>query len=112
MSRHQRVTRTCDLDPAHGDAAPHRVEIDEAVALGIDLCAACHAELLSHLAPCLRAGRPAPRLPDRRRTVQRREEAAEIRAFAVERGLMKAGSRGRIPGHVITEYEAAKGRAA
>jgi hypothetical protein len=52
-----------------------------------------------------RARVPAAQRRPRRRTQADREQARRIRTWAVERGLM-ASARGRLPAHVVSEYEA------
>ncbi len=51
---------------------------------------------------------PATPTPKRPRAA-RSGEAAAIRAWAVERGLLQAGSRGRVPRPIVEQYERERG---
>jgi hypothetical protein len=76
----------------------------------IDLSKA-HASELRKMAgryiTAARRAKTAVRQRPARRTQADRERARQIRAWAVEQGLMTS-ERGRIPEHVTHEYEAAK----
>src|SRR5712691_8150160 len=100
------VTLVDDLD---------QTKADETVSFGldgrdyeIDLSKA-HASELRKMAgryiAAARRGRTAVQQRAPRRTQADRERSREIRAWAVERGLMTS-ERGRIPEHVRHEYEA------
>lgn len=49
--------------------------------------------------------RSAAAAPSKRSRPARSGEAAAIRAWAVERGLLKPGSRGRVPRPIVEQYE-------
>lgn len=55
------------------------------------------------------ARRSAPTTPAKRPRPARSGEAAAIRAWAVERGLLQAGSRGRVPRPIVEQYERERG---
>jgi hypothetical protein len=103
------VTLVDDLD----EAKP----ADETVSFGldgrdyeIDLSRAHASELrrmASRYIAAARRAKTAVRQRPTRRTQADRERARQIRAWAVEQGLMTSG-RGRIPEHVTHEYDAAK----
>ena len=103
------VTLVDDLDAAK--------PADETVSFGldgreyeIDLSKAHAGELRKMASRYITAAR-RPKTAVRQRPVRRtqadRERAREIRAWAVEKGLMTT-ERGRIPEHVTREYEASK----
>ena len=101
------VTLVDDLDAAK--------PADETVSFGldgreyeIDLSKAHAGELrkmASRYITAARRAKTAVRQRPARRTQADRERAREIRAWAVEKGLMTT-ERGRIPEHVTREYEA------
>jgi ribosome-binding protein aMBF1 (putative translation factor) len=49
--------------------------------------------------------RRAPAAAPKRSRPGRSGEAARIRSWAVERGLLKAGGRGRVPRSIVEQYE-------
>src|SRR5262249_54065174 len=109
MMRSVTVTLVDDLDADK--------TADETVSFGldgrdyeIDLSKA-HAGELRKMAnryiAAARRAKTAVRQRPARRTQADRERAREIRAWAVEKGLMTT-ERGRIPEHVTREYEASK----
>ncbi|MEU8310492.1 Lsr2 family protein [Actinomadura sp. NPDC048955] len=75
----------------------------------IDLSKKNAAKLRSGLEPFVasarRARKPAARAGRGTRTAGSRERSAEIREWAKSRGI-KVNERGRIPAHVIEQYEA------
>ncbi|MGH3273782.1 MAG: histone-like nucleoid-structuring protein Lsr2 [Streptosporangiaceae bacterium] len=112
MAQRTVVTVVCDL--------PHDGEFggDETVSFAfdgasyeIDVCSA-HARQLQdtfavyaeHARPSASAG-PASRHRGRAGTGPGRERSSEIRAWARQRGN-KVSERGRIPGWILSEYEA------
>src|SRR5215468_2296594 len=109
MMRSVTVTLVDDLDEAKA--------ADETVSFGldgreyeIDLSRAHAGELrkmASRYIAAARRAKTAVRQRPARRTQADRERAREIRAWAVEKGLMTT-ERGRIPEHVTREYEASK----
>jgi hypothetical protein len=107
MMRSVTVTLVDDLDAAKA--------ADETVSFGldgreyeIDLSKAHAGELrkmASRYIAAARRAKSAVRQRPARRTQADRERARQIRAWAVEKGLMTT-ERGRIPEHVTREYEA------
>lgn len=107
MSRAEQVTTTCDLHPGDVPAATHHLSLG-GTAAEVDLCDEHLKQLGSELAAWVSAARKVRRA--RRgpgRSAESRHRAEAIRAWGVDRGLVKAGSRGRLPGTVVAEYEAA-----
>src|SRR5215467_3102143 len=109
MMRSVTVTLVDDLDEAKA--------ADETVSFGldgreyeIDLSRAHAGELrkmASRYIAAARRAKTAVRQRPARRTQADRERARQIRAWAVEKGLMTT-ERGRIPEHVTREYDASK----
>jgi len=109
MMRSVTVTLVDDLDEAKA--------ADETISFGldgrdyeIDLSKAHAGELrkmASRYIAAARRGKTAVRQRPARRTQADRERAREIRAWAVEKGLMTT-ERGRIPEHVTREFEASR----
>jgi len=99
--RKETTTYTCDLDGGEVTATRHRLELD-GTAVEIDLC----AEHLDGLRFYLEYGRVVKRRPAPRRKPSR-DRSAAIRAWAVQRGLVAPGSRGRMPDAVVAQAEKA-----
>lgn len=109
MMRSVTVTLVDDLDEAKA--------ADETISFGldgrdyeIDLSRAHAGELrkmASRYIAAARRAKTAVRQRPARRTQADRERARQIRAWAVEKGLMTT-ERGRIPEHVTREFEASR----
>jgi hypothetical protein len=113
MAQSVTVTLIDDLDGKSGATETVRFGVDGA-AYEIDLSAR-HADQLrkriGRYVAAARKVRPAPRRARRQRqprtrTQTDREQSRRIRSWAMERELLTS-ARGRIPQHVVVEYEAA-----
>ena len=112
MAQSVTVMLVDDLDQSDAAETVH-FGVDGA-AYEIDLSARHASELRSMLGRYISAARRVPQAPARARrqrrlrarTVTGREQSRRIRSWAMDRGLL-ASPRGRIPRHVVDEYEAA-----
>jgi hypothetical protein len=104
-----RTTHTLQ-DDLDGGPADQTLEIGlDGWVYEIDLSAGNAAALRRALAPFIQNARLAARKRlQQPRTVASRRRSARIRAWAKSEGI-EVSDRGRIPGHVVSRYEAAVG---
>jgi hypothetical protein len=109
MAQKVQVMLLCDLDGGDVDAEETLQFSLGNTTYEVDLCAKHAQQLREGLEPFVEHGRkagPTASSHRRQRTAGNRQQTADIRSWAKDKGI-HVNERGRIPANVVKEYEAA-----